>query len=45
MPREVGPGVTVVTVRASLKLPIGVVNVFVKVEPIVTGVGLVRVTA
>ena len=39
MPREFGPGVTNVTVRFSEKLPIGVVNDFVKVEPNVTGVG------
>src|SRR5262249_1636201 len=38
-PRELGPGVTKVTVRFSRKLPMGVVNDFVKVEPNVTGVG------
>src|SRR5262245_37704745 len=42
MPRELGPGVTKVTVRFSRKVPEGVVNDFVKVEPKVTGVGLVR---
>ena len=41
MPRELGPGVTKVTVRFSRKLPRGVVNDLVKVEPKVTGVGLV----
>jgi len=39
MPRELGPGVTKVTVRFSRKVPRGVVNDFVKVEPNVTGVG------
>jgi len=39
MPRELGPGVTRVTVRFSKKVPRGVVNDFVKVEPSVTGVG------
>ena len=42
MPSEVGPGVTKVTVRFSRKLPKGVVNDFMKVEPKVTGVGLVK---
>src|SRR5262249_30569 len=36
MPRELGPGVTKVTVRFSRKLPWGVVNDFVKVEPNLT---------
>ena len=39
MPSELGPGVTKSTVRLSEKLPRGVVNDFVKVEPNVTGVG------
>jgi len=42
MPRELAPGVTKVTVRSSRKLPMGVVNDFVKVEPNVTGVGEVN---
>src|SRR5690349_16276380 len=41
MPSELGPGVTKLTVRFSRKLPKGVVNDFVKVEPSVTGVGSV----
>jgi hypothetical protein len=44
MPRELGPGVTKVTVRFSTKVPMEVMNVFVKVEPRVTGVGEVSVT-
>jgi len=42
MPSEDGPGVTRLTVRASVKIPKAVVNDFVKVEPRVSGVGLVR---
>jgi hypothetical protein len=44
MPREVGPGVTKVTVRFSTKVPRVVENDFVKAAPIVTGVGSVRPT-
>src|SRR5215813_8459155 len=42
MPRELGPGVTKVTVRLSEKVPRGVVNDFVNAAPSVTGVGEVR---
>lgn len=42
MPREFVPGVTKVTVKLSEKVPMGVVNDFVKSAPSVTGVGEVR---
>lgn len=44
MPSEVAPGVRAVTVRFSTNVPNAVVNVFVKVLPMVTPNGLDRVT-
>jgi len=41
-PSEVGPGVTKVTVRVSVKTPSAVVHDFVNTLPSVTGVGLVN---
>jgi hypothetical protein len=42
MPSELDPGWREVTVKFSRKVPMGVVNDFVKVAPSVTGVGEVR---
>src|ERR1700726_3886009 len=42
MPSELDPGWREVTVKFSRKVPMGVVNDFVKVAPSVTGVGDVR---